>query len=494
MTILTQGQGWLTLVLLGALFIAVTVVTHRRADLSSKDGFLLANRKVGWRKASFSIAATWIWAPALFVAAQQGYQHGWVGVFWFTVPNVGCLILFAYFAKKARRMFPEGFTLSSAAGARYSKRVQFAYLIGLVALAVASFAVQLLAGAVVITALTGISFTLVTLFLSAVALAYTAYAGLGGSVVTDYLQMWIIALVGFGLAAAVAVIAGAGVLGAGLNGIDGTYTSLTSGPGAALFWSFGLSTTIGLASGPFGDQSFWQRAWAVNEGEVKKAFISGAAVFAIVPIVMSLLGFAAAGAGLAVDNPTMTNLEAILNWLPQWTVILFLLYVFAGLVSTMSSQMSAVSSFAGHDFSKHGEGSAATVRRARRSMLWLTVGALLLANIPGITVVQVFIFYGTIRACTLVPTMFMLTYRKGLNERAAFYGILGSLAIAIPLSAVGNLTGTVPLVVAGSLTAIGISGVATVGGTLWRNRGGRGEVVRPDSLDHVRRTSEKVVL
>lgn len=473
MEILTQGSGWAVIAAFGVFFFGATWLASRfRGGNSSgsKQGFLLMGRRLGWVRAGFSIAATWIWAPALFVAAQQGYEHGWVGVFWFTVPNVLCLIVFAYFAQRARAMFPEGFTLSSAASARYSKRVQVLYLVGLIGLSVASFAVQLLAGAVVVTALTGISFGLVVIALSVIAISYTLYAGLQGSIVTDWLQMSVIAVVGFGLAGAVALVAGGDVLVAGFAGFDGVYTSLVSGPGAGVFWSFGLATTIGLIAGPFGDQSFWQRAWAVKEGDVKKSFILGAGVFAIVPVVMASLGFAAAGAGLGVENGTLTNLVAILHWLPDWTIFLFLAYVLSGLVSTMSSQLSSISTFAGHDFSRLDEGAGQAVRRARWGMVILAAAAMGIAFIPGIEVVQLFIFYGTLRACTLIPTMVMLVWRRRLSERGAFWGIIGSLVISIPLSAYGNLSGTTWAIVTASLSAILISGAGVILGTLLEGR------------------------
>lgn len=473
MTTLTPAAGWALMAAFGLFFFGATWLAARRTgagERASKVGFLMAGRHLSWGKASFSIAATWIWAPALFVAAQQGYQHGWVGVFWFTVPNVACLVIFAFFAKRARAMFPDGFTLPSAAADRYSRRVQVLYLVAMIGLAVASFAVQLLAGAVVVTALTGIPFGLVILALSVIALSYTAYAGLRGSVVTDWLQMIVIALVGFGLSAAVIAVAGPEVVAAGFTGADRTYTSLIEGPGAGVFWSFGLSTTIGLISGPFGDQSFWQRAWAVHPSKVRRSFIVGAAIFAIVPIVMASLGFAAAGANLTVQNGTLTNLAAILQWLPDWTVVLFLLYVFAGLVSTMSSQLSSLSTFAGHDFSREGDTGRKIVRRARLGMILLTVAAVGIASVPGIQVVQLFIFYGTLRACTLVPTMVMLVRPGRLPERAAFWGILGSIVLGVPLSAYGNLTGTVPMVVAASLISIGVSGGATLIGAAVQDR------------------------
>lgn len=466
---LSPTEGFALLAAFGLAFFGVTYLSARRSgsgERTSKEGFLLARRSLTFVPAGFSIAATWIWAPALFVAAQQGYRHGWVGVFWFTVPNVLCLIVFAYFARLARERFPEGFTLSAVAARRYSKRVQVLYLVALIGLSVASFAVQILAGSVVVTALTGLPFGIIAVTLSLIALSYTAYAGLRGSVVTDWLQMVVIALAGFGLAAAVVSAAGWSTIANGLGGFDGTYTSLTSGPGAGVFWSFGLSTTIGLLSGPFGDQSFWQRAWAVEKRDVARSFVLGAFVFAIVPLVMSLLGFAAAGARLDVENTTLTNIVAILHWLPAWTAIPFLLYVFSGLVSTMSSQLSAVSTFIGHDLTKPGTAGRVIVVRARLAMVGLAVVAVAIALTPGIEVVQLFIIYGTLRACTLVPTIALVAWDRPLSERWTFYGILTSLVVAVPLSAIGNLGGHVPLVVAGSLAAIGISGLGVVIGTL----------------------------
>lgn len=470
MNLLSPAQGWLAIALFAAVFITITISASRNTDTTTKTGYMLAGRTSNWKKTGFSIAATWIWAPALFVAAQQGYEHGWVGVFWFTVPNVLCLIIFAPFAKRAREMFPDGFTISGVARQRYSPRVQKAYLVAFIGLAIASFAVQLLAGAVVITTLTGINFTLVTIALSTVALAYMVSTGLAGSIMSDWLQMLIIATVGFGLALAVTLTAGPDTITAGLNGIDGTYTSLTTGTGAALFWSFGLSTSIGLISGPFGDQSFWQRAWAVEKEHVTRSFYLGAAVFAVVPLVMSTLGFAAAGANLTIDDRQLTNLAAILHWLPDWTVFLFLLYIFAGLVSTMSSQMSSVASFAGHDFTPGGTNREA-VRKGQAAMVALTIAAIALANTPGLTVTKLFIFYGTLRACTLVPTIFMLSHRP-LNEKYTFYGIVGSILVAVPLSAIGNLGGVTPLVATASLAAIGVSGTATWAGSRLEQRRG----------------------
>ncbi|MCI5118851.1 MAG: hypothetical protein D3913_13060, partial [Candidatus Electrothrix sp. LOE1_4_5] len=102
-------------------FALTRLFTQRR--VSSKQDFLLANRNLGTWPAAFSIAATWIWAPALFLASEKAYTQGLAGVFWFIAPNVACLLLFAPFAARIRRLAPEGFTLSGYMRNRYSARV-----------------------------------------------------------------------------------------------------------------------------------------------------------------------------------------------------------------------------------------------------------------------------------------------------------------------------------------------------------------------------------
>src|ERR1700733_8724785 len=72
--------------------------------------FLVAERKIGGVFGAFAVAASWIWAPALFVSTQVGYKWGYSGLFWFVVPNVLALILFAPVANHVRRRLPNGFS------------------------------------------------------------------------------------------------------------------------------------------------------------------------------------------------------------------------------------------------------------------------------------------------------------------------------------------------------------------------------------------------
>lgn len=427
----SQAQG---LYLIAGYFAFVFLLTWvtTRSQRFTKEQFFVADRKVSMWQGAFSIAATWIWAPALFLAAQKAYLEGFPGLFWFTVPNVLCLIIFAYFAQAARQKLPKGYTLPGYMFARYgSDRVRTIYMVELIGLAVCAFAVQLLAGGQLISGLTGLSFFWVTILMAGVAFSYSVFSGIRASVVTDYAQMAIIFLAGFILVPwAITNSGGMANVWAGFAGVSGEYSSLFRGPGASVFYSFGIATTIGLLAGPFGDQSFWQRSFAIKQDVVKRAFIWGGLLFGIVPLTMSLLGFAAAGLQMPVNNPGMVNLEFVRSYLPAWGVVLFVYMVMCGLVSTLDSKFCAVSSLVGHDL-REMRGSRGNdrivLRDARLSMPVLAAVALVIANIPGMQILYLFMFYGVLRATTLLPTALSL-WGLPLSERAVFLGGVGGHA------------------------------------------------------------------
>ena len=157
---------------------------------SSVAGFCTGGRNIGWVMSALSIAATWIWAPALFTSAEAAYTKGFAGLFWFLAPNVLCLILFIPFAKKIRREMPEGITLSGYMYEKYgSASVRNIYLFQLGALSVLSTGVQLLAGGRILSMLTGVPFTVMTIVMAAIAFSYSQFSGIKASVLTDAVQM-----------------------------------------------------------------------------------------------------------------------------------------------------------------------------------------------------------------------------------------------------------------------------------------------------------------
>lgn len=107
----------------------VGIIALLRKREQTKSEFLVADRSASWVLTAFSMAATWVWAPSMFTAAEKAYTQGFAGVFWFVVPNVLTLVLFAFFAKKMRNLRPNGWTFSDYIREKYSKRAHNMFLI-----------------------------------------------------------------------------------------------------------------------------------------------------------------------------------------------------------------------------------------------------------------------------------------------------------------------------------------------------------------------------
>lgn len=437
------------------IMLGVTVFMTKKENNIEK--FCVGNRNTGWMVSALSIAATWIWAPALFTSTENAYTNGFAGLFWFLIPNVLCLILFIPFAKKIREEMPEGITLSGYMYHQYkSKAVKNIYLFQLGALSALSTGVQLLAGSKILSMLTGIPFAVMTIIMAAIAFSYSQFSGIKASILTDAVQMVFMLATSIGFVA-FGVKNGGGLetLVTGLGGVVGDAGSLFSNRGWEIFLGFGLPTTIGLISGPFGDQCFWQRAFCVRKDRIGRAFFVGALLFGIVPLSMGLLGFIGAGMGYVAADTGIINFELIKILFPAGALIPFLFMVVSGLLSTIDSNLCAVSSLTTDIF----EGK--TLGKTKSAMVILLVVGIAAANIPGLTVTHLFLMYGTLRAATLLPTILTL---KGveLKPQGVVVGIISALIIGLPIFGYGNIHDLAVYKTAGSILTLILSGAVAL--------------------------------
>lgn len=454
-------NGFIILAVYAAVMLAATFLFAKQGRGS--DDFYVGDRKMGPVVSAMSIAATWIWAPALFTSAEKAYSNGLPGLFWFLVPNVLCLMLFIPFAKAIRRRMPAGITLSGFMGHEYrSDGVKKIYGIQLAGLTILSTAVQLLAGGRILSNATGINFTLTTVLLAVIAYSYSQFSGIRASVMTDVVQMFfILAACAVFVPWAISMPGGAENLLKGFHGFTGDYNSLFDAKGMEVLLAFGLPTAIGLISGPFGDQCFWQRAFSVDEKKIGKAFLLGAVLFGLVPLSMGIIGFIAAGSGYAAQDKGIVNFELIRALFPSWVVVPFLFMLMSGLLSTVDSNLCAAASLT-TDWQVAGKlENDGKTRLPKAVMVLLLVIGILIANIPGLTVTHMFLVYGTLRATTLLPTVMTLC-RVRLKAEGVITGVGVALLTGLPVFAYATIHELPLLKTGASLYTVLISGLIAV--------------------------------
>ncbi|MCD8209066.1 MAG: hypothetical protein LUD72_14100 [Bacteroidales bacterium] len=439
-----------------AIMLAATLILTKRE--SNVERFCVGGRDTKWGVMALSIAATWIWAPALFTSTENAYTKGFDGLFWFLVPNVLCLIIFIPFAKRIRERMPNGITLSGYMNQRYeSKAVKNTYLFQLGSLSILSTGVQLLAGSTILSMLTGIPFWIMTIIMAAIAFSYSQFSGIKASILTDSIQMI------FMLAISVCFVifgirngGGFETLRIGLGGITGDSGNLFSAKGLEIFLGFGLPTAVGLIAGPFGDQNFWQRVFAVKKDKIGRSFLVGALLFGVVPLSMGILGLLGAGMGYQAADTSVINFEMVLQLFPMWAVVPFLFMIVSGLLSTIDSNLCSISSLTTDMFKKP------KLSQSKWAMLILLGAGIAVANIPGLTVTQLFMIYGTLRAATMIPTIMTLRGKRQIASKGMVAGIIASLCVGLPIFIYGNIMNLAWWKTAGSLITLSLSGIVAL--------------------------------
>lgn len=438
------------------------------------EGFLAAERRVPWWLSGPSIAASWIWAGALFVSIQMAYEKGLAGIFWFTFPNIIALAIFAFLGLKIRSKFNLGYTLPEYIRQTFqSRRVHKLVLIPFFFGQLIAVTFNVFAGGLIISFLTGIPLTVVMPALIFITLSYTLISGLEASIVTDFVQLILIAS-GIIVIVPWAVSSGGGIsaLRAGLKGTSGTLNLFDP----AIMLSFGLVSSIGLISQTITDQQYWQRVFASKKEDIGKAFLFGAFLFGLVPIGLSLLGFLAANPALGILLPAGTDPALIgiltVNQLTGVSVaVIYTIIMLSGLTSTIDSAMSATSSLWVTDgmryfqrqkegIDKHlsaGNADRNVIRQSRFAMLGISLAGLLLAYISyffaGFGIKQLFLISISVAASTSMPMVLSL-YRRRISERGVFWGILTALVIGMPLFIYANYLNREALVAFASLFMI----------------------------------------
>ncbi len=453
-----------------AMIVVVKIKEHIHV---SADDFLLADRNLSWISGAFSIAVSWVWAPAIFIASLQAYTKGIAGAFWFIFPNVLCFFIFAPFAVRLRKLIPEGYSFPDFIYHRYKGNtilhlcvlsIFFGYQLG-------SIVINSLAGALLLNQLSGIKVDLAIVIMPAVALLYSIRVGLRASVKTDIFQMLFIILVIFGLIPW-AVFSSGGVdrILSGLGGKSGEYGFFLN---PAIAFSFGIPMTLGLVCGPFADQMFFQRAFAVRRKDIAKTFILGGLLFGLVPLLLCLPGFiAAADPTLVIENPEMVAPIVIAKFLPHWALLLFVWMAMCGLSSTLDSSYCAISSLGAIDIYKRYFKADASgdeiVKISRTFMLTFTVvGIAITLTQPKLLWLS--LIYGSLASAGFFPIVFG-AYSENIPPKALIWSICLAIVIGLPLSIYANILEDTNLIVYSALFSFFIGLPICVLGVLFRRK------------------------
>lgn len=482
MHIMAPAAAYVLLIAFAIVMILATTVASRAHKWHTAVGFMAAGRKVPWWLGAVSICVTWIWAPALFISSKQAYENGLPGIFWFTFPNILALMVVAPLAVRIRENLPAGYTLPEWIRHRFDERVHKIYLAAFFWYQLIAVTMQLYAGGNIFALLTGVSLPSVMLVLAATTLTYSIISGMRASIITDFLQYFMI-IVG-GLIVIPWTLSAAGGMSAvshGLAGAAGKHAGIFD---AQVAFNFGIVTSIGLVCGSLCDQQNWQRAFTIEKTRLFTAYVLAGFLFGIVPISLSMLGFLAANPATGIHLPlgvdtAMIGVATVAHYLPGWAVVAFIIMMLGGLCATLDSAMCAASSlYSFNCFSLSNQERTLNLEesleqavpaeeikrqdsfdkkilvRGRLAMIAITLAGLLLSfaliYIPGFDLQYLWWILNSVGMCVAVPTVLSLYWDK-LDSKGVFWGTMAGLIIGVPLFVYSNAVGMTWLTVADSI-------------------------------------------
>jgi Na+/proline symporter len=439
-----------------AIFVFILTSLFAKGFDKDKESFLVANRQIGFWQGSFSAGAAWIHAPGLFVAAQQGYNNGWPGVFWFSFGNFFSYIVFAYFINKFRNENGKLFTLSEYFKGKWGGFISLLIVIQMLLLTLQSLTIDLFAGSQSVAIVTGLSPIVVSALLVGIALTYSLRGGIKASIITDVVKIVMIfvgvAIVGYTVYSATGVQA---ILD-GIAGKTGKGTSLWSDSFAlGLLFGFGIPTLIGHFASAWTTNEGYQNAFSMKPNVAWKAYIAAPFYWLVLQLIGGPLGMIAASMHIdAGAKSGFVNLMVMATVVGPWLTLVFLITVFAGLISIIDTMLINSANIFGSDIHDYFKGKN-PVLWGRVAMLGFAAVGITLANIPGLDLNTIFLFGKTFQLCFFIPVVMGILAPHFLTKWGFISGAAVGSLIGSPIYVWGLLLGGGPIVqVTGTLIQV----------------------------------------
>lgn len=396
---------------------------------NTAEWFLSAGRNMKGGIVTASIVSTWTWAATIMVSSKMGYDYGISGPYWYAAGATIPILLFSAIAVYVKKLVPQLHTFPEFILYRFDQKTHWIMIIiGLMACTIVTTMV-ILGGALALNVLTGINVKIAVLVIPLAFCFYSSITGLRGSIVTDYLQLAIILIIGLGLSVFLYYKYGDFGICTMLDNLHSgsRLFTITSFPGIL----FGIINTIGNFGTVFLDQTYWQRAIAVNYKSVGSCFFTAGLVWFAIPLcIATALGVGGLALGIhVVDSTTIAPLTAY-HISGNIGGIAFLVMLFMAIISTGNSESVAVSSIIANDIYRLHMRPQATDKQILRISRFTTGLFGVVAGIfsfflfsLGVQVYFLYLAMGIFLSSGIFPIVLGITWKR-LSSFGAFWGTL----------------------------------------------------------------------
>lgn len=265
---------------------------------ASKVGYVVANRDAGLVESSIAVVACWLTALGAMVSGQQLFNNGWVGYFWFTVPQILGMLIFGWMTLKINEKIPNGYTISQWIREEYGVSVSSLFQLVFI---FACFGNLIMTFTTVFKYIKFIEIgnaALISFIVMAGTILYSIRGGLKTSLRTGAVQTIINIAIMFAL------------IYLGMETIpDKAVTDFLTGRKHItdlfdynLMITFGITAFIAFITGPAMSATHHQKGFAQQNKTAWKAWAIGAPAYLIVQTIVAFVGVIALAQGLEVTD------------------------------------------------------------------------------------------------------------------------------------------------------------------------------------------------
>lgn len=437
--ILSPGTGWILLVILGILWVALGIYWGRKAK--SMDGFMLAGRNVGLAFGTATAMATWVTSNTTMLAPQFALQLGIWGMVAYSTAAFG-LFLFAPLARRIKDVMPKGYTSGDFIRLRYGKAAWYVFLAISIFYGFTWLISMGMAGGILMNALAGIPYRTGMTAILLVCVLYTLFGGLYAVIGTDFIQSLIIMI-------GIVVVGGAVIYSIDLETV---YTDLRAEkpmllnalmPAAVMAIFNNLMFGIGEV---FHSNVWWSRAFAMRKGVGQKAYNLAGLMWLPVPIAAGFIALTSSSLGVNITSPDMVGPLMAGNILGKTGAVIVFIVFFCSLASSIDSLLAATADLVTEDIYKKMIAPKIGETKLRKASSVVIVGLGLLAWLvcmPRIgTLATVLFFAGPMVASTIYPIAMGLFWKSASARGALWAMLLGSGIGLIAYFQLGWYTGS----------------------------------------------------
>ena len=407
-------------------------------QISSNEDFLVAGRRLGPVLMAGTLAATEIGGGSSMGVVEKAYGNWGLGAIWYVVAMAITFVILSIFAPKLRNSMVK--TIPEFLRNRYGEAPGAISAVIMILPLIGLTAIQFIASAVVLSVMTGFSYTLSVVIVAFVVTTYSVLGGLWSVTLTDFVQMFLIVL-GMLLVVPFAIHYGGGWEAISAN-IPASKFSITQGIGWKTILSLIVMYTASFAVGQEAVQKYFaaKTEKAAVQGSLLAALVFVS--FAFIPAIIGLISFSMVQSGLLDSAVIMENgARYALPTLAIQTMPSFIVGIlFAGLISaTMSSadsDMLGAGSIFSNDIYKVYINKNATDKQLLRvtqyTMIAIGILSMVVALLNTQSIIAVLMFSFSLRAGGFFfPYVLGHYWRKASWSGAMLSIILGSITVIL---------------------------------------------------------------